>query len=209
MASGESGELSTSFSASRLRQIELSDAKGGRNHARACGANLVGVRNRQRALESVEGVQVPALSHQLGTQLQLDLGRLRHRCDVGPQHEGSGDDTSEDQGDLQPATEHVTSQVPTDRMTEPSVGYKNETAPAERFLLSRVARHYVRRKVAALFERGAVPSCLLDASLGLEVTPIAVDECCPLVGVSSRVKIASTGHAGTHAPQSMHSSGWM
>src|SRR6266550_4158582 len=28
-------------------------------------------------------------------------------------------------------------------------------------------------------------------------------------GVSSRAKIASTGHAGTQAPQSMHSSGWM
>jgi hypothetical protein len=28
-------------------------------------------------------------------------------------------------------------------------------------------------------------------------------------GVSSRAKIASTGQAGTHAPQSMHSSGWM
>ena len=28
-------------------------------------------------------------------------------------------------------------------------------------------------------------------------------------GVSSRAKIASTGHAGTHAPQSMHSSGWI
>src|SRR5262245_59446068 len=28
-------------------------------------------------------------------------------------------------------------------------------------------------------------------------------------GVSSSAKIASTGQAGTHAPQSMHSSGWM
>jgi hypothetical protein len=28
-------------------------------------------------------------------------------------------------------------------------------------------------------------------------------------GVSSSAKMASTGHAGTHAPQSMHSSGWM
>src|SRR5262245_48284836 len=28
-------------------------------------------------------------------------------------------------------------------------------------------------------------------------------------GVSSSEKIASTGQAGTHAPQSMHSSGWM
>ena len=26
-------------------------------------------------------------------------------------------------------------------------------------------------------------------------------------GVSSSAKMASTGHAGTHAPQSMHSSG--
>src|ERR1051325_5093254 len=30
-----------------------------------------------------------------------------------------------------------------------------------------------------------------------------------LSGTSSSAKIASTGHAGTHAPQSMHSSGWM
>src|SRR4029079_13946779 len=30
-----------------------------------------------------------------------------------------------------------------------------------------------------------------------------------LSGVSSSAKIASTGQAGTHAPQSMHSSGWM
>ena len=28
-------------------------------------------------------------------------------------------------------------------------------------------------------------------------------------GVSSSAKMASTGHAGTQAPQSMHSSGWM
>src|SRR6476659_3465484 len=32
---------------------------------------------------------------------------------------------------------------------------------------------------------------------------------CHFAGVSSSVKIASTGQAGTHAPQSMHSSGWM
>src|SRR5918996_3415521 len=30
-----------------------------------------------------------------------------------------------------------------------------------------------------------------------------------LSGVSSSAKIASTGQAGTQAPQSMHSSGWM
>src|SRR5918994_8015779 len=30
-----------------------------------------------------------------------------------------------------------------------------------------------------------------------------------LSGTSSSAKIASTGHAGTQAPQSMHSSGWM
>src|SRR5258705_10931222 len=28
-------------------------------------------------------------------------------------------------------------------------------------------------------------------------------------GVSSKAKIAATGHAGTQAPQSMHSSGWI
>src|SRR4028118_2260999 len=34
-------------------------------------------------------------------------------------------------------------------------------------------------------------------------------KCFHLSGTSSSAKIASTGQAGTQAPQSMHSSGWM
>ena len=66
-----------------------------------------------------------------------------------------------------------------------------------------------------------VPACPVEAIFALDETPAKWEKFIQVnselrgiklfhfSGVSSSAKIASTGQAGTQAPQSMHSSGWI